>query len=145
MARISILMEHGRVANRLRNFNVFLDGQKIGRLRPGETMTADVALGVHTVRFTCGFLATPPVKFVADVAQTSLTCRSNMWRAMGLFALFAPRSWIRVREETDVSLAAALAAAGPDGVLPLQETASWARPLPKALPRRQARLSRADA
>jgi EAL domain-containing protein (putative c-di-GMP-specific phosphodiesterase class I) len=102
MPQIVIEREEGSLADRLRPYKVIIDGHYRGTIRNKEKWAFAVPAGTHTVSFRIDYYCSPPLKVVV-VNRTRLMCRSSVAHAFGLMALFAPSSWISVREEDEAA------------------------------------------
>jgi PAS domain S-box-containing protein len=102
MPQIVIEREEGSLADRFRPYKVIIDGHYRGTIRNKEKWAFAVPAGTHTVSFRIDYYCSPPLKVVV-VNRTRLMCRSSVAHAFGLMALFAPSSWISVREEDEAA------------------------------------------
>jgi hypothetical protein len=103
MTTVVIELERGLVANYLHHYEVIIDGEAYGRLSAGESFAVQLAPGEHAVKFRTPLLESRVLKVFVGYSRTRIIGRANMWRAMGLFELFAPETWVRIREEAEAA------------------------------------------
>jgi hypothetical protein len=101
MTTVTIELENGLLADYLHHYEVIIDGDAYGRIRAGESFAVQLSPGEHAVKFRTALLQSPVLKVFVGYNRTRIIGRANMWRAMGLFELFAPEDWVRIREEAD--------------------------------------------
>lgn len=101
MTTVIIELERGLVADYLHHYEVIIDGDAYGSIAAGESFAVQLAPGEHSVKFRTPLLQSRVLKVFVGYHRTRIIGRANMWRAMGLFELFAPEAWVKIREEAD--------------------------------------------
>jgi hypothetical protein len=91
MHSISITRERGYIFDRLRPYNIFVDGSHVVRIREGETTQITVPPGVHTVTVKLDWCHSRPFTINAATGKsTALWCWPNVriynWPFYLLFA-----------------------------------------------------------
>jgi hypothetical protein len=99
MTTVIIELENGLLADYLHHYEVIIDGDAYGTISAGESFAVQLPPGEHAVKFRTAMLQSPVLKVFVGYNRTRIIGRANMWRAMGLFELFAPEDWVSIREE----------------------------------------------
>lgn len=68
MAKIKI-HRSSEYTNKLRNINLWLDSQKIGEIRDGESIEFEVSPGKHTLIARIDWTSSNPIEFTIDSEQ----------------------------------------------------------------------------
>jgi hypothetical protein len=100
MASLAIARDSG-YADRLRAYQIVLDGERIGEIRDGEIKEFSIPSGKHTLSLKIDWCGSENVGFVMDSAEKlAFQVKSNL-RGLRLFlslwyVLFARRSYLRL-------------------------------------------------
>lgn len=95
----SIQIERRRgIADLIRSYQVYVDGQHAGKLREDERCTVAVQPGDHEVILKVDWCSSPPVIVHVEAGETiSLYCQSYSSVLAGLYLLvFHPKNYIQV-------------------------------------------------
>jgi hypothetical protein len=104
MASLTIVRDSG-YADRLRNYQVMLDGNKVGQLGNSETKQFSVSPGHHRLSLKIDWCGSKPVEFDVEekddlVFQARSALRGHrVFRALW-YAIFAPSSYILVEQSS---------------------------------------------
>ncbi len=101
MPEITLTRDSG-YADRLRNYQVLINGKTVGAIANGKTVTFTVEPGTHTIQVCLDWAKTPVITFQATEAGNVFSVRSNLrgWKIMLTIAyMFIPSEWI-VLEQT---------------------------------------------
>ncbi len=99
---ITVTVQRGTsYADRLRDYQLELDGVVIGRVSRESSLTVQVQPGRHRLRAKIDWCSSNTVTFeAADNETVVFDVASSLqgWRVVGaLFALFAPRRWLTLQ------------------------------------------------
>jgi hypothetical protein len=91
MASIEVQREFGGLTDHLRSYKLVLDGEVVGRLRPGESCALDVAAGPHELFLKIDWGRSEKIKVNLTAGQTTKLCcapRGNVltglyWATLG--------------------------------------------------------------
>jgi hypothetical protein len=88
-------------ANSLRSIFIFIDGQRVGSLRNGETKAFGVSPGSHEVCAKIDWSWSKPVRVELGASQTAsleLGCFARGWRLLfGVFNPYFPGRYLYLR------------------------------------------------
>jgi hypothetical protein len=87
-----------KFTDRIRSYQVFVDGEEVGKIKNGEHATFSVAPGRHEVKLKIDWTESPPVTIDASPGgSVRLTCspRANPFTAM-YYILFARTKYLRL-------------------------------------------------
>ena len=74
-----IVSRDSGIADRLRQYEIIVDGRKIGDIRNGETRKFPIEAGQHTIVAKIDWCKTPALEFTATVGESpSFLVRSNL-------------------------------------------------------------------
>ncbi|MFE3852405.1 hypothetical protein ACFXPN_14820 [Streptomyces griseorubiginosus] len=77
MAEISVRRDEADSYAQLRRYKVYVDGERVGDLRPGETCRRTVSPGTHTVQVKISWCSSPPLSVgVSEGERQELVCRA---------------------------------------------------------------------
>lgn len=77
---IRILRERGHYRDSIRAYQVEIDGERVGSLRPGQAKDFPVTPGEHGVRLTLDWCSSPTrVVRLGEGQWTQFVCRPNGW------------------------------------------------------------------
>jgi hypothetical protein len=95
--QIRITRARGHYRDSLRAYQVEIDGQRRGSLRPGQTQDFPVAPGEHGVRLTVDW-CTSPLRVVRlnEGQWTQFVCRPNGWFFEIWRIVLSPGEYIRL-------------------------------------------------
>jgi len=103
MASVEVQREFGGITDHLRSYKVVLDGEAVGRLRPGESCTFDVAPGPHELFLKIDWGRSEKIDVDVTAGQTARFCcvpRGNALTSL-YWATFGSRHYIALTEITD--------------------------------------------
>lgn len=76
-AQLSVHRDKDDSYARLRRYNVYVDGRRVGGIRPGEACSTPIAAGVHTVQVKISWCSSPVLSVeVPTGGRKSLRCRA---------------------------------------------------------------------
>ncbi|MET7735851.1 hypothetical protein ABZT02_31480 [Streptomyces sp. NPDC005402] len=77
MTEISVRRDEADSYAQLRRYKVYVDGERVGDLRPGETCQRAVSEGMHTVQVKISWCSSPPLSVgVSEGERQELVCRA---------------------------------------------------------------------
>jgi hypothetical protein len=97
-ARIILRRDEDGVAERFRSYRIFLDGERVGSIKRGETIVLEVSAGHHSLQAAIDWGRSPPVDLDLDPGQElEVRCWTN---ASPLTALY----WITLGRQRYLGL-----------------------------------------
>lgn|GEM_PF-795225 len=97
MNKITIVRTSQRV-NSMREYDIYLDGQKINAISNGETKTIEVSDGNHEIYLKVDWCKSKKLNInLAEGQELKLKCGSKitgMKQIFSLFYIFSPGSWV---------------------------------------------------
>ena len=81
------------MADRLRKYEVVLDGRPVATLSSGQEIELDAAIGFHSISVRIDWCETVPIKFEYDGSDTVFRCGSNLRGARVLLAIWYITFW----------------------------------------------------
>lgn len=91
------LYREPRYADKIRSYNVVVDGNVVGKIKERETFEYSLQNAVHEIWLTIDWARSN--KMVCDGSKDiDLICRSNVNPFFALLSLLKPRSWIDLRK-----------------------------------------------
>ena len=95
MGKLTIYREP-RYSDKIRSYNVVVDGQVVGKIKERETFEFALPAGLHEIWLTIDWASSNRISCNGD-GEVNLICQSNVKPLFALFALFNPKSWIALR------------------------------------------------
>ena len=98
-AQVRVRRPEGGLRDRLRSYRVLVDGEHVGRLRPGGAVTAAVAPGRHVVQVRIDWTGSPEVAVEVGAGSTvSLVATPGraVWAAP---EMFSRTGWVQLTVE----------------------------------------------
>lgn len=97
MVTITVHRDKG-YADKLRKYQVLLNGVEIGRLAEGDKLVHQVSEGRHVIEAKVDWCGSKPLSFEANANDVSVTVKSALrgWRVLlaGLYAIFNRRGYL---------------------------------------------------
>jgi hypothetical protein len=94
---ITVTRAPGGTRDRMRACKIPIDGTAAGTVKPGESLTAPVAPGPHTVRMKADWSTSPTLTInTAPGTDTAPTCAPAGSALMALFSMLRPGAYIRL-------------------------------------------------
>lgn len=87
------LFRQPRYSDKIRAYNVVIDGQTVGKIKERETFEYPLTDGPHEIWLTIDWASSNRINCTGE-DDVNLICRSNVKPLFALFALFKPKSWI---------------------------------------------------
>jgi hypothetical protein len=103
MASIEVQREFSGLTDHLRSYKIVLDGEVVGRLRPGESCAFDVAPGSHEFFLKIDWGRSEKISVNLTAGQTARFCcapRGNAFTSL-YWATFGSRRSIALTKATD--------------------------------------------
>lgn len=115
MAELELLRPAGYKTDRLRAYQIYIDGQKIGKIKPGETEVFTLSPGQHELQLKQDWAASEKLKVdLDDSDRAQFVCAprikdNDVGMVSGLRMIYwstlGCRSYIDLRQGDDISLA----------------------------------------
>jgi hypothetical protein len=88
MAKLTVVRDT-TIPDAFRRYDVLLDGREVGALKPGESVTVEVAPGSHTLALKIDWCGSRPATFVvAGDEAVNFRARSNLGPLAILFGMW---------------------------------------------------------
>ncbi len=102
MSTVVVTRRAGPRRDRRRSYRVYVDHEKVGKLRPGESLSLTVGPGYHVLRLAIDWCASPKVGFDAPAGEFArFTCEPNGgWARVYFDVTVNARRYIRVVRES---------------------------------------------
>lgn len=100
VAHITLSRDSGWT-DRIRKYNILIDGKVAAEIGNGETITLPVSPGIHTVQARLDWARSPALTFNTEGGSTRFRVLSNLrgWRVMlAVIYAFLPMLWIRLEK-----------------------------------------------
>lgn len=101
MTEVVLSRDKGWV-DRIRQYQVFIDGNRVGKIGPGETCAYPCSPGLHNIQVKIDWAKTKLITFNLTTENKKFQVKSNLhgWRIF-LCAIFAfmPSKWIVLEDE----------------------------------------------
>jgi hypothetical protein len=99
-----LLRRAAQVADMLRAYKIFVDGEEVGTIRRGKEVSLDVAPGEHSIWLRIDWAESNKLDILSDGSRLELECGSNFagWRTfLGVAHAVSARPgylWLRFKD-----------------------------------------------